>query len=170
MTIVSLILDVVIIGLLIATIIYAINLSRHLGRLRNSRAELETLIRGFNEAIARADIGVKGMKKAAAETGDGLQRNIDRAQKLRDELQLIVETGEALANRLDIAVSRKGSGPAVDAGAARAPAREARTPVAPEEPPARTPESPPRRPPASDDRNGLSRAERELLEAMETRR
>jgi hypothetical protein len=95
-----LIFDVVIAGLLIATIVYAIMLNRQLVNLRESRGEMEALIRSFGEATARAESGIKAMKRTAADTGEGLQKSIEKAASLRDELHFLVEAGESLAQRL----------------------------------------------------------------------
>ncbi|MEI7608678.1 MAG: DUF6468 domain-containing protein, partial [Rhodospirillaceae bacterium] len=97
---ITLILDLVIAGLLVATIVYAIQLNRQLIRLREGRGELEGLIRNFNEATSRAEAGIKTMRRAALETGEGLQKTVERAQSLRDELQFLVEAAESLARRL----------------------------------------------------------------------
>ena len=97
---VTLILDLVIAGLLVATIVFAIQLNRQLVRLREGRSEMEGLIRSFNDATARAEAGIKTMRRAATETGEGLQKSIERAQSLRDELQFLVEAADSLARRL----------------------------------------------------------------------
>jgi len=125
---VTLILDVVIAGLLIATIVYAVILNRQLINLRESRGEMEGLIRSFNEATARAEAGIKSMKRTATETGEGLQRTVERAQALRDELQFMIEAADALARRLaDTPASGRGAAApaaAPPAGSSRRPAPE----------------------------------------------
>ncbi|HEY0832517.1 MAG TPA: DUF6468 domain-containing protein, partial [Azospirillum sp.] len=98
--VISLVLDLVMVGLLVATIAYAIILNRQIIRMRESRGEMTELIKGLNEAMAKAEQGVRGMKRTAADTGDGLQRAIDKAASLRDELQFMVEAGNTLADRL----------------------------------------------------------------------
>lgn len=117
---VTLILDLLIAGLLVATIVYAIQLNRQLIRLRESRSEMEGLIRSFNEATARAESGIKSMRRTAAETGEGLQKSVDRAQSLRDELQFLVEAADSLARRLAEAPTQ-GRGGAQAAPAPRRP-------------------------------------------------
>lgn len=165
----AIILDVVLVALLVATIVYAILLNKQIVRLRDSRTEMAELIRGLNEATAKADAGVLGMKKAAHETGEGLQKAIDKAAALRDELSFIVETGEALADRLGGAASavekprlaaRSVSRPPIDEAIAAA-RTEASTRPAPIDPGPRTRET---------GTDGMSRAERELMQAIENRR
>ncbi len=114
--IVSLILDLLIAGLLVATIVYAIQLNRQLIQMRESRGEMEGLIQDFNEATSRAETGIKTMRRAAIETGEGLQKSVERAQTLRDELQFLVETAEALARRLaDAPATARGVSPSAAA-------------------------------------------------------
>ncbi|WP_244410736.1 DUF6468 domain-containing protein, partial [Nitrospirillum viridazoti] len=96
----SLALDVVVGGLLVATIVYALRLNRQIARLRDSRGEMEALVREFSEATAQADAGVKGMRKAAAESGEALQYLIGRADKMREELEQMTQAADALAARL----------------------------------------------------------------------
>ncbi len=104
----GLILDILVVCLLGATIFYAATLSRRLTQLRNHRAELETAARGLAEAAARADAGIKGLRAAADDSGTRLQRQIDRAQGLRDELAFLVDAGESLAARLESAARGRG--------------------------------------------------------------
>ena len=96
----GLILDTLVIILLMATIVYAAILSRRLSQLRRHRKDLDSAIRSLAEAAARADNGVKGLKKTAEETGARLQSQIDRANALRDELALLLDAGDTMAERL----------------------------------------------------------------------
>ncbi|MBJ7418444.1 MAG: hypothetical protein JHC88_23835, partial [Niveispirillum sp.] len=102
-SILSLLLDVAIVGLLVATIIYALRLNKQLSAVKESRAELEELVKGFAEATAQADSSVKGMRKAAHESGETLSSLINRAQTLKEEMELIVQAADGLANRLEAA-------------------------------------------------------------------
>ncbi|KAA0683599.1 DUF6468 domain-containing protein [Roseomonas genomospecies 6] len=96
----TLILDLVMVGLLAATIAYAIILNKQIIKLRESRGEMAELVRGLNEAMSRAETGVRSLKKTAHETGDDLQRTVAKAQTLRDELEFMIEAADAMANRL----------------------------------------------------------------------
>lgn len=104
----GLILDSLIVVLLIATIVYAAMLNRRLAGLRDNRKELEQAVRSFGEAAARADAGIKGLKRAAEETGQRLQKDVDRGEALKDELTFLVETAEALCARLEAGAGAQG--------------------------------------------------------------
>lgn len=189
---VSLILDLVIVGLLAATIAYAIILNKQIIKLRESRGEMAELIHGLNEAMAKAETGVRGLRKAASDTGEDLQRTVTKAQTLRDELQFMIEAADTLANRLGNVGDRDGGrGESVRGSAARVPVKPALAPrplARPIEdqdddhhdaPPPPRLEAPQRRAPAPEARDAsprdpmtrdgesLSRAERELLQAIE---
>lgn len=125
----TLVLDLVMVGLLAATIAYAIILNRQIIKLRESRGEMAELVRGLNEAMARAETGVRGLKKTAHETGDDLQRTVAKAQTLRDELEFMIEAADAMANRLgNVGDERPKPSPA--ARPATRPGLSARPPVA----------------------------------------
>ncbi|KAA0688554.1 DUF6468 domain-containing protein [Azospirillum brasilense] len=125
----TLVLDLVMVGLLAATIAYAIILNRQIIKLRESRGEMAELVRGLNEAMSRAETGVRGLKKTAHETGEDLQRTVAKAQTLRDELEFMIEAADAMANRLgNVGGERPKSGPAVRPAAR--PGLSTRPPVA----------------------------------------
>ena len=129
-----LILDILIVILLSATIGFAIVLNRRLSRLRDNKAELDDLVKGFADAAGRAEVSVAGMKETAAKSADVLQKSIDRAQALRDELQFMIEAADSLASRLESSVgahtvrAMTGASPAAIKANARqqAPARSTR--------------------------------------------
>lgn len=125
----TLILDLVMVGLLAATIAYAIILNRQIIKLRESRGEMAELVRGLNEAMSRAETGVRGLKKTAHDTGDDLQRTVAKAQTLRDELEFMIEAADAMANRLgNVGGERPKPGPI--ARPAGRPGLSARPPIA----------------------------------------
>ncbi len=97
---VSISLDVIMIGLLLAGLMQAIRLSRHLSTLRASRLEMERFVQEFNSTVLRAEAGIKGLKQAARDSGDDLEKLVEKATMLRDELQFIVESADQIASRL----------------------------------------------------------------------
>ena len=98
--ILSIILDVIMIGLLITGIAYAVKLHRQLLALRASRGEMERFVGDFSQTVQRAEAGIKGLKLAAREGGDDLEKLIDKAQQIRDELQFLVQSADQIATRL----------------------------------------------------------------------
>lgn len=97
-------LDLLVIGLMVATIVYAVSLNRSIAKLRDGKAELATLLGNLAEAVAHADVAIKGMKMIAGEYDSTLSQRIGTARALIDELNVINETADNLASRIEKAV------------------------------------------------------------------
>jgi len=96
----AVVLDLVVAGLLVVTIAYAVTLNRRLGQLRRSSAAMEQLIADFNQAAKSAEAGI-GALKAVTEHGDGeLIRQLEALGALRDELDGLVARAEVQSVRL----------------------------------------------------------------------
>jgi hypothetical protein len=128
----SLIIDALIAVLLVATIAYAAVLNRKLGILRDGKTEMAALIASFSDSAERAGSGVETLKQAAGRSGEDLQRKVDVARGLVDDLGFLIEKGARLAERLDGGVGAARAKPAANLAANRAPAprKEAERPAA----------------------------------------
>jgi len=93
--------DAVVAALLVATISYAAVLNRRLGVLRGDRAKLEVLIQGLTAAAQRAEAGIAGLREAAEDVGQSLEKKIDQGRSLRDDLSYMLERGGPIADRLE---------------------------------------------------------------------
>ena len=71
-------LDIVVAVLLLATIAYAMVLSRRLGALRDDKAQLQALVKSLDESARRAQASVAALKIDAEEIGQDLQRRVDQ--------------------------------------------------------------------------------------------
>lgn len=146
----SLILDVIVAGLLVIMIPYIIRLNKRLGMLRKDKAQLEKLAATFAESTRRADESLGNLRASA----ENMQRKLDTAQTLHDDLVFLLDRGEKTADRLEdmVRVSRSEMS---DASAKTAAAS----------PPARKPMV--ASPQLETDKNSPgSEAERELLKAI----
>jgi cell division septum initiation protein DivIVA len=117
----KILLDLVVSGLLVATITYAIRLNNRLGALRKNRDDLAKIIVSFNEATVRAESSIPKLKRAAEEAGAGLQERVEKAQSLRDDIAFMIERADAMANRLENAVRSARTEVRSSAGPAAAP-------------------------------------------------
>ncbi len=97
----QILLEVALIGLLGATLFHALRLERALGVVRRDRAELETLLRGFNDSTRQAENGVERLRNAAEGAGRHIARQIEAAANLKDDLVTLIDRGERLADRMD---------------------------------------------------------------------
>lgn len=98
---INLILNVLILVLLGLTIVYAARLSLQLRRLRDSKSDLDKVVRELIKNLDRADRAIMGLKESAREAGGDLQNAIDRAVSISDELEVINDSGNRLAQRLE---------------------------------------------------------------------
>ncbi len=122
----SLIFDALIAVLLVATIGYAAVLNRKLGVLREAKSEMEALIASFSESTERAGSGVESLKQEAGRSGEALQKKVESARGLVDDLGFLIERGVRLAERLDGGIGTARAKPAVGLAAGRTPAQAQR--------------------------------------------
>ena len=146
------ILDLVLIGMVGAGLVQAIKLIKHLTTLQQSRGDMERFVRDFNATVLRAEIGIKNLKTAARDSGDDLEKLVEKAHLVRDELQLIVESADRVAERLSQSATHLNR-PDFKTEPAVKPAAAPSSPVAKNEPAEAQPPS--------------SRAEKELLQALQ---
>ena len=93
----SLLLDLFVAALLVTTIAFAVVLNKRLGKLRGDREALEKLAATFGESTLRAEEGIRTLQQ----TTDVLQRNLDQAQALKDDLAFLIERGDRAADNLE---------------------------------------------------------------------
>jgi len=137
------VLDILVAGLLAATIGFCVVLNRRLAALRRNETELKQVLAQFNQAAERAESGIARLKEVSTETAATLRERIGEARALRDDLAFVAERSDRIASELGRKLT------AARPGRAEPPRREA-----PREAPART----------------LSGAERDLLAALEQAR
>lgn len=101
----TLIIEVIAAGLLLAVLVYAIRLNRLLAALKADRGELERLLQTFHQSTARAEQSVAKLRTSAADIAQALQTNVGKAEKLRDELVFIVDRAGTDADRLEAAIA-----------------------------------------------------------------
>jgi len=97
---IGLFLDLVLIGVVGTGVVQAVRLIRQLQDLRASRAEMERFVHEFNSAVTRAEAGIKGLRSVARESGDDLEKLIEKASLVRDELSFIIDSAEGVSERL----------------------------------------------------------------------
>ena len=101
MTGMEMFLDIGLVVLLAATLFHAVRLERALGVLKRDRASLEALVATFNASTRAAETGVERLRAATEGSGRQIQRQIESANTLKDDLTFLVQRGEGLADRLD---------------------------------------------------------------------
>ena len=97
----SLLLDIVVLLGLGVTIFYCIRLTKALNNFRQYRQEFGTLVHELSKNIDKANSAIAKLKDASFEAGEDLQKVVNNARGLCDELQLMNDMGNSLANRLE---------------------------------------------------------------------
>ena len=93
-------LNLFLVGLLLATIGYCAMLNKRLSNMRDAHAELRQLTEEFDKALVRSKSGVDELKLLAATTGKQFNAEIKQAKELIEELQLINASSTRIADRL----------------------------------------------------------------------
>jgi len=157
----TLILDGVLILVVSVGVVQATRLIAQLRDLRAGRVEMERFVRDFNSAVIRAEAGIKSLRSAARDSGDDLEKLVEKAVMVRDELNFIVESADSVAERLSVTASGVLHTETTPSQKPKAKSEAAPAPFAPSEPFAAAPtHTPPSRAEPS------SRAEKELMQAL----
>ncbi len=97
----QLLLDLVMIGLLSATVGYCIALSRKINQLRANKKELGDFIGEFHTAITQAEENIGQLKMLGAQTDAKLRHHIEKARLLSNDLSFLTDRGEGVASALE---------------------------------------------------------------------
>jgi len=163
----SLVLDLVLIALLITGIVHALKLSRQLQDLKASRTDMQKFVIDFIATVMRAEAGVRGLKQASRESGDDLEKLIEKGTLLRDELHFLVESADQVASRLSSLASTAARASTPEP--AHAPKHAAPATKKPEPAPvAAKPAPTPAAPAHTTKHSHATAAERDLMRVLET--
>jgi phage shock protein A len=118
---ISVIVELMLSGLLLATIGYCAVLERRLSALRKGQDGLKETIGELNSAIVNAGASMRALKAHASDAAETLDERLARARGLIDELAMLTSAGERIADRIDRnaatpRVAANGTTPAVLAG------------------------------------------------------
>jgi hypothetical protein len=105
----ALVLDILVAGLLVVTISYAVMLNRRLRVMRQDKTDLEKLAVRFADSTVRAEESISRLRH----TADELKERIEKANTIRDDLAFLIDRGGSTADRLeaDIRDARKQAPP-----------------------------------------------------------
>ena len=92
--------DAIVAVLLVATIGYSVLLNRRLSAIRSDRDKFEELIRNLGTASQRAEAVVTKMRASADDLSQRLDKKIDEARGLSDDLVYMIERGGTIADKM----------------------------------------------------------------------
>ena len=92
-------------GLVIITVLCAIYYLRIVAKsvsiIRQGKNELQQVLKEMTQAILKAEDTIQGMKRLADDKVQNLQKQMDAAQTLTDELNYINQAADTVARRLE---------------------------------------------------------------------
>ncbi|HEY8947742.1 MAG TPA: DUF6468 domain-containing protein [Rhizomicrobium sp.] len=97
---ISLIVELGLSALLLATIVYCAILERKLSALRKGQDGLKDTIAKLNEAIVAAGSSMRMLKSTAAGAAEALDERISRGRSIADELSILTASGDRIAERM----------------------------------------------------------------------
>ncbi len=95
-----LVLDLLLVMLLAATVVYCFLLNRQLTHLRAGEGQLRAVIGEFGQATAKAEAGIANLRGASDKAGQALETQVQEARRLLDDITFATEAGSRLADRL----------------------------------------------------------------------
>jgi len=110
------IIDACVISLLLVTILYCWRLNNKIVDLKNSKKDLNTLVKTFDVAIQKTHRNISDLKEMSSSTTAELQIYLEKANELVGDLSFMTETASRLADRLERGIidSRSPKNPAID--------------------------------------------------------
>jgi Flp pilus assembly protein TadB len=98
---ISLIVEITLALLLVATLTCCARLELRLKNLRKDQETLGNTVRALNGAISAAQASLAGLRAAAREADENLGRKVTTARGVADELSLLTSSGERIAARIE---------------------------------------------------------------------
>ncbi len=100
-SIINLLIDFLVVGLLMANISYCWVLNKRIKILQDGKSELANLLQHFDESTRRASESIVALQTASKKIGENIQTRIDKVNYLMDDLAFMVEKGNRLVDQLD---------------------------------------------------------------------
>ena len=162
--ILSLLVNTLMAGLLLATMVYCWRLNARIKVLQDSKSELARIVREFDESTQRATQSISDIHAATARLSENIQHKIDKANFLANDLEYMIEKGNKLVGKPESASLRPPAAPAIEPFAAPSrPAPKTTAFMLPDEPSSMSPTAP--RPARM-----RSRAEQEIMSALSAKK
>lgn len=117
--ILSVLMNAMMAGLLLATIVYCLKLNRRIRVLQDSKSELARIIREFDDSTRRATDNINEIHAATMRISENIQHKIDKANYLADDLEGMLERGNKMMGKVDASPVRPAARPSVSAAPAK---------------------------------------------------
>ena len=102
-------LNIAMVALLSATVLYCWILNRRIQTLQDSRSELAHLLKQFDRSTRRATEAMNTLRKVSKEAGKNVQSRIEKAQYVLDDLSYMIDRANKVADQMEagIAIARQ---------------------------------------------------------------
>lgn len=97
-------LELLLTGLLAATLVHAVRLQRAVSALQRERSALGAAMAGFDATTRDAESGLGRLHQVAQGVAGQVAARVEAAAVVGDDLRFLTERGEQLANRLEALV------------------------------------------------------------------
>lgn len=95
------IMDGVVAVLLLITILYSWRLNKRISSLKSTKDDLSQLMKGFDDAIMRAEISIKELKHLTTQKSNEIQQKIDKAEYLHNDLVIMIEKSSDILHKIE---------------------------------------------------------------------
>ena len=107
----SLLMNVMMAGLLLTTIIFCLRLNARIKILQDSKSELARIIQEFDESTQRDTASIAEIHTATARLSDNIQHKIDKANFIANDLEYMIEKSSKLTGKQAEASTRPARSP-----------------------------------------------------------
>jgi len=104
--ILSLLVNGLMAGLLLATMIYCWRLNTRIKVLQDSKSELARIVQEFDESTQRATQSIADIHAATTRLSENIQHKIDKANYLASDLEYMIEKGNRMTGKTEAPASR----------------------------------------------------------------
>ncbi|MCH2546176.1 MAG: DUF6468 domain-containing protein [Alphaproteobacteria bacterium] len=101
MLLIDFIINISVAVLLLAVIVYCKKLSRNIRVLQDSKSDMAKLFAQFDESIEAAQKSVSELKDATKTSEESLQKKLDTANGIADDLAFMIERGNKTADQIE---------------------------------------------------------------------
>ena len=108
----TMIVDLMVAGLLLVTIVYCWKLNKRIRILQDSKSELAQLIADFDESTQHASRSIAEIHAISKKINSNIKLRLEKANYIADDLAFMIEKGNKLADRMEGDIRKKPSGAA----------------------------------------------------------
>lgn len=99
------ILDLVVVVLLLATIVYSFILNSKINKLHNSKKEFINIIKHFDQTVTKTEANITEIRRMTVSVNKEIDVKIEHAKILLDDIDYVSEKGKNVVNAIQSAIA-----------------------------------------------------------------